>query len=573
VKTTRKRGKDHDNDEFGVMQSKPSEPSKQAILHKLEEDEHEQQQQQQQQQDRQLQKQQQIRRDTVLEFGSTAAAKGRAKELLGGDDDDDGDYMDEEEEYDREQRERQRVVQELLKEQDEEFKEERRKMVWGEFAGAKTKEDIDKVKQSIKEKIDKENQIKAMVARQQHGVELEILDLPDSVDGGSVFDDNGNVQIKAGSSGGKKWYDEMDEDLKQEWEAMEGGTTVGPAYQDGDELDYDGDDDDDDDQASTSADTIEVNGKIVSRDTLKGVRVGSAGGWTLEVFPGDFVVHRKYGIGRFERTCLLPKTKLTEDEIQARDARRKELLAMEIKKIRGGVTRAQIQDIHEKFGTEEDTDPISNPQTMVLEISYKDGIVHVPIDRAYRLSRYRAGDSIVKPRLSKVRGDQWKNARRKVEETTLELAQDVLALYATRETLTRKPFDPALEFLVKDFETTFPFEPTKDQQKCFEDVENDMVWRSRPMDRLVCGDVGYVMRNEATLIFPNVELTLSDHKHVFFLLALEKQKWQCVLFIGQLSTAVRLLCLHLLECWLLNTSKILLSVLAKAPNSIKELHF
>ena len=44
---------------------------------------------------------------------------------------------------------------------------------------------------------------------------------------------------------------------------------------------------------------------------------------------------------------------------------------------------------------------------------------------------------------------------------------------------------------MRSFEKTFPFEPTPDQQKCFEAVENDMVWRSRPMDRLVCGDVGF----------------------------------------------------------------------------------
>ena len=44
---------------------------------------------------------------------------------------------------------------------------------------------------------------------------------------------------------------------------------------------------------------------------------------------------------------------------------------------------------------------------------------------------------------------------------------------------------------MRDFEKTFAFEPTPDQHKCFEAVENDMVWRSRPMDRLVCGDVGF----------------------------------------------------------------------------------
>jgi transcription-repair coupling factor (superfamily II helicase) len=126
-----------------------------------------------------------------------------------------------------------------------------------------------------------------------------------------------------------------------------------------------------------------------------------------------------------------------------------------------------------------------------LEIAYADGLVHVPVDRAYRLSRYRAGDAAVKPRLSRVKGEAWRRAREKVEESTLQMAQDVLALYATRETLQRQPFDPTKEPLVKEFGKTFAYEPTPDQKKCFEDSENDMVWRGRPMDRLVCGDVGF----------------------------------------------------------------------------------
>jgi transcription-repair coupling factor (superfamily II helicase) len=291
--------------------------------------------------------------------------------------------------------------------------------------------------------------------------------------------------IQAGSVKQREtWYAEMDDDLKQEWEAMEGVTTI---------KETGGSENGDDNDVNGVSSTVSINGKIISREALKGVRVGSAGGWTLEVFPGDFVVHRKYGIGRFERTCLRPLTKLTPEQIEAQEIRRRELVKQEIIRHRGGLTPEEIRNFQTKFGTEEDLDPISNPQSTVLEIKYADGLVHVPVDRAYRLSRYRAGDSVVKPRLSKVRGDQWKNARRKVEETTLELVQDVLALYATRETLTRQPFDPAKEDEVKEFEKTFQFEPTRDQQKCFEDVENDMVWRSRPMDRLVCGDVGYVL--------------------------------------------------------------------------------
>jgi transcription-repair coupling factor (superfamily II helicase) len=171
--------------------------------------------------------------------------------------------------------------------------------------------------------------------------------------------------------------------------------------------------------------------------------------------------------------------------------RRKETLTKELRAKSSGLTPEEIQSIRSKFGTEEDMDPVSNPQSTVLEIAYDDAVVHVPVDRAYRLSRYRAGDAVVKPRLSKVKGEAWAKAKQKVEENTLLLAQDVLALYATRETLQRQPFDPTKESLVARFEETFSFDPTKDQKTCFEDVENDMVWRSRPMDRLVCGDVGF----------------------------------------------------------------------------------
>jgi transcription-repair coupling factor (superfamily II helicase) len=396
-----------------------------------------------------------IQRDRKIVFGSSEAEE-----------DDDG-AIDEDVEYDRQQQERKLAVAKLLEQQDAEFKEDRRKKKWGEFADATSKEDIVKVEQKMKERIALENVRKANLAKRQ-GVELEVLEAQDS----GIVEDNGNIRISAGSTS-PGYFDKMDEDLQQEWEDMESGN----------EKIADG-------GKGQTPDTVEVNGKIVSRDALQGVRVGSAGGWSLEIFPGDFVVHRKYGIGRFERTCLRPKSKLTEEEQEARDARRVTLLTQELKKIKGA-TSDQIQEIRSKFGTDEDTDVVSNPQATVLEVTYADGIVHVPVDRAYRISRYRAGDAVVKPRLSRVRGEAWKKARRKVEENTIQLAQDVLALYATRETLQRQPFDPAKEDEIKTFGETFKFEPTVDQKKCFEDVENDMVWRSRPMDRLICGDVGF----------------------------------------------------------------------------------
>ncbi|GAX20856.1 transcription-repair coupling factor [Fistulifera solaris] len=388
--------------------------------------------------------------DVDAVFGSANQSTGG---VSWGADDDDGDFIDP-------QKIHQDRVAELLQEDNKDFKEIRRQKKWGKFANITNTDELRSALQKEMERVDAEHELKASMAALS-GVEYSVLEARET--GSRVFDEGGNVHITAGS---KSWFAEVDDELENEWQTLTGDQG----------LDVQVDD---------------TSGKIVTRDALAGVRVGSAGGWTLEVFPGDFVVHRKYGIGRFERTCLRPKTKLTPEEKKAQEARRGEILTAELKKISGGVTPKDIQDIRSKFGTDEDTDPISNPQSTVLEISYADSIVHVPVERAYRISRYRAGDAVVKPKLSRVRGEAWAKAKRRVEDNTLEIAQDVLALYATREMLQRPPFDPLLEDTVKQFEKTFPFEPTTDQKKCFEDIENDMVWKSRPMDRLVCGDVGF----------------------------------------------------------------------------------
>jgi RecG-like helicase len=353
-------------------------------------------------------------------------------------------------------------VGELLAAADAEYRRGRKERKWGSFANVTKKEDLDAILQKERARIEYNNNLTAKAA-QSGGLLYQVLEPKSNI---APSYDDGEVQINFGTK--KSWFESMDSDLAEEWKALTGS-----------------------DKDSDEMDVAVSDGKIVARDAMSGVRVGSLGGWTLEVFPGDFVVHRKYGIGRFEKTCLRPKTKLTIEEQEARDERRAEILTTELRKLKNGVTAEQIQNIRSKFGTEEDKDPISNPQTAVLEITYEDVVVHVPVERAYRLSRYRAGESAIKPKLSRVKGDAWTRAKRGVEEKTLQIAQDVLALYATREILRRPPFDPALEVKVLEFEKTFKFEPTPDQLKCFEDAENDMVWRSRPMDRLVCGDVGF----------------------------------------------------------------------------------
>ena len=95
-------------------------------------------------------------------------------------------------------------------------------------------------------------------------------------------------------------------------------------------------------------------------------------------------LYRKYGIGRFEKTVLRPKSKLTPEEKEAAEARRKEIIKGLMKQ---GLHLDEIQTRVEKLGTNEDDDPISNQLATLLEIAYADAVVHVPIERTYRLSR------------------------------------------------------------------------------------------------------------------------------------------------------------------------------------------
>mmetsp|Transcript_8516 Transcript_8516/g.12477 ORF Transcript_8516/g.12477 Transcript_8516/m.12477 type:complete len:1228 (-) Transcript_8516:444-4127(-) len=379
-------------------------------------------------------------------------------------------------EEDAERLERQKRIDQILEEDDKKWREERRQKKLGKYANVKSKDDLKKLEEEERETSSRDNERKAAVAREA-GVTLTVLEATEfeNLSEKSNFEP---INVQASGPQKRSWFKELDEELNNEIDnMMNEGDGIAAVSVTGD----------DDDSANTGGPRV-INGKVVSQEDMQGIRVGSAGGWSLEVFPGDFVVHRKYGIGRFDKTVLKSRTKLSEEEQEARDKRREEIVR-ELMAARN--TTEEIQSVVSKFGTDDDNDPISNPLSTLLEIAYNDAIVHVPVDRAYRLSRYRAGDAAIKPRLSRVKGEAWSKAKNKVEVNTLQMAQDVLALYATRETLKRSPFDPSVEGKVKAFGETFGYEPTPDQYKCFEAVENDMVWRTRPMDRLVCGDVGF----------------------------------------------------------------------------------
>ena len=153
--------------------------------------------------------------------------------------------------------------------------------------------------------------------------------------------------------------------------------------------------------------------------------------------PGDFVVHRNHGIGRFQKL---------------------EKLAIS----------GEVRDY--------------------LVVQYADGILRVAADQLGSLGRYRA-NSDSPPQLSKMGGSAWVKAKERASKAVRKVALDLVKLYAERHQA------PGFAFPIdgpwqNELEDSFPYEPTPDQLKATAEVKRDME-KSQPMDRLVCGDVGF----------------------------------------------------------------------------------
>ncbi|HLB26743.1 MAG TPA: DEAD/DEAH box helicase, partial [Dehalococcoidia bacterium] len=157
-----------------------------------------------------------------------------------------------------------------------------------------------------------------------------------------------------------------------------------------------------------------------------------------ELSPGDYVVHIDHGIARF-----------------------------------AGLVRMAVDDVEREY----------------LELHYAEGDkLFVPTDQVDRVSRY-VGPSEHEPRLTRLGSGDWQRAKRRVRQAVQALAQDLLALYATRELVPGHAFSPDAPWQT-ELEASFPYIETADQLAAIAEVKRDME-RPRPMDRLVCGDVGY----------------------------------------------------------------------------------
>ena len=125
----------------------------------------------------------------------------------------------------------------------------------------------------------------------------------------------------------------------------------------------------------------------------------------------------------------------------------------------------------------------------VISLEFDDSVtLHVPLTESHLISRY-VGLGRTRPQLGRIGTGRWEKARRAVERATVDLAAELLRVQASREAQAGHAF-PADTDWQREFEASFPFTETPGQLRAIEETKRDME-RSRPMDRLICGDVGF----------------------------------------------------------------------------------
>jgi len=214
----------------------------------------------------------------------------------------------------------------------------------------------------------------------------------------------------------------------------------------------------------------EILGKRRKRRAVRRDRLGHALTSFSELKEGDHVVHAQHGIARY-----LGMHKIDTPKSEAE--KRKEFL----QRARDPEYRIGDSDIHalEARGRRND----------FLLLEYRGGDrLYVPVHKLDLLHRYAAVEGVTPP-LDRLGGQTWTRRRRKVEEAVQKLAAQLLDLHASRRIASGVEFD-APDAMYREFAASFPFEETEDQLEAIGAIHGDLQ-TPRPMDRLLCGDVGY----------------------------------------------------------------------------------
>ena len=155
---------------------------------------------------------------------------------------------------------------------------------------------------------------------------------------------------------------------------------------------------------------------------------------------GDYIVHIDHGVGRFDGLVTLP-------------------------------------------------DPNGGKPREVIKLVYRDGdVLFINVHSLHCISRYKSGDG-ERPKVHKLGSGAWQKLKTATKRAVKDISRELIALYAKRKASEGFAFSPD-SYLQQAMEASFRYEETADQQRAIEAVKSDME-SSRPMDRLICGDVGF----------------------------------------------------------------------------------
>ena len=157
-----------------------------------------------------------------------------------------------------------------------------------------------------------------------------------------------------------------------------------------------------------------------------------------DVQKGDYVVHESHGIGRFT-----------------------------------GIEQLVVQGVKKDY----------------LKVKYAgEDSLYIPVDQLGMLQKYVGGDGVT-PRLNKLSGNEWKQTKAKARQAVSDMADELIRISAARMNEKGYAFSEDTVWQ-REFEDSFPYTETEDQLRCAEEIKEDME-KDAPMDRLLCGDVGF----------------------------------------------------------------------------------
>ena len=213
----------------------------------------------------------------------------------------------------------------------------------------------------------------------------------------------------------------------------------------------------------------DVFGKRAPRKRARRPQGAEAIGSFAQLTRGDVVVHSIHGIGRFDG---MMKLRLDPSALDIKQHQRE---------------RAADPTYVPGSGGKAGTGRGSNNDYLLLRYRNDDRL-YLPVHKLDQLSRYVAPGG-GKPKLDKLGGTTWSKRKKKASEAAQKVARELLDLYAKRQVARSHPFPPP-DVLYQEFVQGFPYEETPDQQAAIDAVLHDM-GAPTPMDRLVCGDVGF----------------------------------------------------------------------------------